>query len=187
MIPPSGSGRSAPLPAMSEALRKDHRTPHIPGVARASGSMRRGATASRGRYESAPPLGSPPSAPSAPSARLVPVEFNALVSWGEREKFFLRVSRPPVRGRRANERRGRPDNPTSRPRARAEPMKAIVHLASRSSLVSGARRPTCSGPAERGGTRRMISARAEGCRWSACSSTRPRGSPRRPCPDEAGE
>ena len=55
MIPPSGSGRSAPLPAMSVALRKDPRTPHIPGVARASGSMRRGATASRGRYESAPP------------------------------------------------------------------------------------------------------------------------------------
>ena len=55
MIPPSGSGRSAPLAAMSVALRKDPRTPHVLRAGGAHRSMRRGASASRWRYQSAPP------------------------------------------------------------------------------------------------------------------------------------
>jgi len=55
MIPPSGSGRSAPLPALSAARRRDLWSPHAVRVGHTYGSKRRGATASRGRYQSAPP------------------------------------------------------------------------------------------------------------------------------------
>jgi len=57
LIAPSGSGRSAPLPAPAVATQKDSRNSHAPDDGHGSGSMRRGASASRGRYQSAPPCG----------------------------------------------------------------------------------------------------------------------------------